>query len=775
MITGEGRQQVSIVLRSTSLALVAFMLGLCRPSFVRAEVHVDLGASDVAEGLVHPQFADGNTIPVTAGGRDCRRNVDPGPGYPKDLFFYFTVDDAWAYQGSRPVVYVTIIYYDAGSGAIQLEYDSSDFSSPPLNGAYKFGGSVAITGTNTWKQHTFQVTDAWFGNRQQMGVVNGDFRIRKDSGFLYLDVVRASVENPWQGPMIGLNRTTIDQTIHCGEAPADDVLAVKNTGVGELHYAIEVDQPWLTVHPHVGVSAGEEASIALSYGDGDGLRPWWPHVATVTVYASDGNVGNPPQTITVTLFVETAAADFDGDCDVDQSDFGHLQACLGDPCLPPTGPGCVDCDLNGDGCCDALDVAALRERMTGASTYEVPPAGDLSQYIFFNKSPTAVGPMAWNQVFPATFTAASCEAIVQTVGTRGNDRLRIGVHFPFSILETPVATLAQSLQNLLNASVAADLPVLITLDGQNWWENRPDLWNWWDPNLPGFNLNNRHNVEWTGWSPDSAVKIGWRNWGQQLRVRPAPNIASPVLLAEHWARYDVLVPIVREWYRALPPNRKYLFGGLKVGWEASINVNAYYHHNGNDYLEQWPSDPSNDPSGALHNPLQGWTWGLPPLGYAAVSTSGIKQSGTLTKEDIEQVVHQYLERLSEAAYRRGIPRHLIFTHQGGTYAPWYNHLSFKPAMNDYSIPGWSFYSHDPAFNGSLGSDLDSAGRRQWAASEWWRGATDQAGWRQRFQATLGFKECRLICVYNWEDFRDLPAAHAAVRDLVALAGQRVQP
>jgi len=392
-------------------------------------------------------------------------------------------------------------------------------------------------------------------------------------------------------------------------------------------------------------------------------------------------------------------------------------------------------------------------------------AGELPQYIFFNKSPTAGGPMAWRQDRPESFTPASCREIVDTIGTRGNERLRIGVHFPFSILETNPGTLAKSIRQLLAAADAADVPVLITLDGQNWWESRSDLWNWWDPDTPGFDPRNRLNVEWTGWGPRHAVKIGWRNWGKQMRVRPAPNIASPRFLAEHWKAYDVLVPLIASWYRRLPPDRKYLFGGLKVGWEASINVNAYYHRDGNRIFEQSPKDPSRDPT--AHNAKHGWTFGVAPLGYAAVSTAGIKRSGQLAKEDIEGVVHAYLERLSREARRRGIPRHMIFTHQGGTYAPWDKHLSFKPAINAWAIPGWSFYSHDPAACGSLAADLQAAGRRQWAASEWWRGAADQTGWRERFEATLTFKRCRLVCVYNWGPFRQPAPAHAAIRDLVS--------
>jgi len=399
--------------------------------------------------------------------------------------------------------------------------------------------------------------------------------------------------------------------------------------------------------------------------------------------------------------------------------------------------------------------------------------GELPQYIFFNKSPTHPDAMRWTEKDPNTFTPASCEEIARLIGTRGNDHLRVGVSYPFSILEYPPSQLAQCITRLLNSARSADVPVLITLDGQNWWESRSDLWNWWDPNLPGFNPANRTNVEWTDWSPRHAVKIGWRNWGHQVRVRPAPNLASPRFLAEHWKAYDLLVPLIARWYRELPKDRKYLFGGLKVGWEASINVNAYYYPDGNRIFEQSPKDAAKDPTD--HERAMGWKSGRPTLGYAAISTERIRTSGTPTIEDFEKVVHRYLERLSEAAVKRGIPRHLVFTHQGCTYAPWDKHLSFKPAMNDYSIPGWSFYSHDPAECGSLSADLDAAGRTQWAASEWWRGAETAEQWRKRFEAGLRFKSCRFICVYNWESFKKYPEALHAVRELVEQPHTRPAP
>jgi hypothetical protein len=143
----------------------------------------------------------------------------------------------------------------------------------------------------------------------------------------------------------------------------------------------------------------------------------------------------------------------------------------------------------------------------------------------------------------------------------------------------------------MKLSQQANVPILINLDGVNWWEGRPDLWNWWDADKPGYNPDNRRNVEWTGWDESQAVKICWRNWGSQLRVLPAPNLASPAVLSAHVSALQRLVPRIAKWYGDLPANRKYLLGGIKIGHETSIGVNAYHYKDGNRYLEQKPYDP----------------------------------------------------------------------------------------------------------------------------------------------------------------------------------------
>lgn len=141
-------------------------------------VSVDLGTTDVINGLRRPspEPSDGDTVVVTQGGRNCRRSSVP----PGDKYVYLRVDDSFAFAGSRPSVDVQVTYYDNAVGFIRLEYDSTA-------GAYTNGAQVAMTGTNTWKTYTWQLTNAYFGNRQNG---SSDFRIlRSDGQQLYVDTV----------------------------------------------------------------------------------------------------------------------------------------------------------------------------------------------------------------------------------------------------------------------------------------------------------------------------------------------------------------------------------------------------------------------------------------------------------------------------------------------------------------------------------------------------------------------------------------------------------
>ena len=141
-------------------------------------VQIDLG-EDIEAGILHPSAGDGNTSVASISGRLARTNTDP----PSDRYFYFSVSDAFAFEGNRADVFITVDYFDGSSGSLSLQYDSSE-------GAFKAADSVVLTGAQTWKSHTFHVTDAFFGNRQNSGA---DFRFFGAVGQTsYLDVVRVT-------------------------------------------------------------------------------------------------------------------------------------------------------------------------------------------------------------------------------------------------------------------------------------------------------------------------------------------------------------------------------------------------------------------------------------------------------------------------------------------------------------------------------------------------------------------------------------------------------
>jgi hypothetical protein len=132
------------------------------------ETTIDLGRQGSGAKMSHIQVPDGDTVEATAGGLPCRRNQRQY----EDIYFYFKLDDKFAYKGNHPDLDITVQYYDTKYSRLTLQYDS-------INGEYKEGQSVALGNSNTWKTKTYHVTDGYFGNRQNNGA---DFRIALTPG-----------------------------------------------------------------------------------------------------------------------------------------------------------------------------------------------------------------------------------------------------------------------------------------------------------------------------------------------------------------------------------------------------------------------------------------------------------------------------------------------------------------------------------------------------------------------------------------------------------------
>jgi hypothetical protein len=329
---------------------------------------------------------------------------------------------------------------------------------------------------------------------------------------------------------------------------------------------------------------------------------------------------------------------------------------------------------------------------------------------------------------------------------------RVGIGVIISYLRDPPPECLAFLQRVLALCRQHELAVIVQLDGEQWWQDRPDLWNWWDQERSGYDPKNAENVEWSGWSSADALKIAWRNWDRQWRVLPPPNLMSKEYRAAcHAAMAPLLSEIIR-WRDSLPEEQRWMFVGVKVGWESAIGMGSHYYPNGNALVDQ---DSENDPQREIQPQILPGR-GFQPIGYAAVSTAGLATEGELKEEHLAEVVRRHLTDLSKVAYDAGLAREEIFTHSGGWKE---GELLYRAGLNQYSCPGWSFYRHarDPSRDKTAMAALANSNARYWAAVEWLPvGARTADDWSSALYTTLSISRCRYVCIYNWAHIEASP-------------------
>ena len=325
--------------------------------------------------------------------------------------------------------------------------------------------------------------------------------------------------------------------------------------------------------------------------------------------------------------------------------------------------------------------------------------------------------------------------------SKGKD-VAVGRAFIIYCFERDPALMREYMSKHLENSLKYEIPILVQLDPITFMTSRPDLWNWWDASAPGYDPDNKNNVEWTSWSPDDAVKIGWLNWGQQIRLNPMPNLMSPVYRQAVRDQMTELILMVKDWYDKLPDNKKYLLGGIKVTGEMAIGVNNWYYPNGNDYVNQ-PAE--NDPQTGI-NMYDVPSRGVQTIGYAALKTGGFKTEGEITGEDIAMLAQKHSEYVSKLCSDLGFPRDLIFAHAGGCGD------DLKACINSYASPAWSFYLQDaanPAGFTEVLAILETSDASYFGVAEWSIGNnTDPSAWTNSIGEALAIPRCRYLSVYN---------------------------
>lgn len=355
--------------------------------------------------------------------------------------------------------------------------------------------------------------------------------------------------------------------------------------------------------------------------------------------------------------------------------------------------------------------------------------------------------------YPSSFSQQTITNMLQALNqTRGSRKRVLAFSFDFwSLYDADIPTMINSTDALLQLVTDNDLPLSISIDATQWWQFRPDLFNWWNSSLPTFNPLNKYNVEWFGWSPDNATSVSWRNWGSQFRMpSPAPNFASP---AYQRAAAESMMPIASRialWYRQLPPNKKYLLGYIRCVQELWIGTNYFYYPGGN-YPNGTPGwDPAHDPTGGLPNTTQ--------LGYAAICTSGLACNGTITTAQLDTIVSSLITFTGQVLLDAGIPRSRIMSHTGFFNDPPTDTLVFNSAaaaVTTMAAPGWSLYNQatlNMSNNIGVPEALESIANTPWGAPEFnpYLGSNGTLeGWTAAFLNTFSYKNNRLLVLQNW--------------------------
>lgn len=360
------------------------------------------------------------------------------------------------------------------------------------------------------------------------------------------------------------------------------------------------------------------------------------------------------------------------------------------------------------------------------------------------------------------------------VGTNTNDRIiKLAVQFSIPYLDLSDEQAQQDIFNLTRIAERENMPLQIKLDGFSYWETHPELWNWWDPSKPGYNPDNKKNVEWTDWSPDSAIKISWRNWNQQVRVAPHPNLGSPQYISLKKKGLNKILPIIMKWYNSLPAEKKYLLAGVVFDNELAIGINHYYYPKGNDYVNR----PANQDPVTFFDWFKGPSFGKQQLGYASVSSFGIKNSGQLTPADLNQAINKHAQVLAQIANDNGVPPQKAFIHgEFNTGENPNSGFSFSDMITSSASPGWTFYqtpfqtrSGNIDQAPGLAEAIDTNPTRVWEVSEWYPSGDQAAsldGWRTAINTILNFKSPKALTIYNWEKLIQDPNGLQAVKEII---------
>ncbi len=329
---------------------------------------------------------------------------------------------------------------------------------------------------------------------------------------------------------------------------------------------------------------------------------------------------------------------------------------------------------------------------------------------------------------------------------------------------------AIKMRRILEVAEEENLPVFLPLNGFQWWDELPELYNWWDSDgthtpdiffdrqktpdfkerfIKGYNPDNKWNVEWQSYT--QPMNLNWRNWGGGgFRLAPPPNLVqnyhAPLTYRQvQRGRYEILLKVLSqklsEWEKK---GKLELFAGITIGTEVSLNASAT------------PKDE------------------FEPYGYRGIQDivcpennlncgAQLELSSSKVEMTRQEVVAEYLNDLSRIAVNLGIPKQRIYTHV------WSEAVEGEPRHSDYAHAAWNYYSRPgislygyadrPFALPDWSKTIRGAGFTSWGAVEYSVPKDSPAKGVQALQAVLDSEvaPAKVVTMYNWSEHKDTAA------------------
>ncbi|OGZ06558.1 MAG: hypothetical protein A3C93_06090 [Candidatus Lloydbacteria bacterium RIFCSPHIGHO2_02_FULL_54_17] len=240
------------------------------------------------------------------------------------------------------------------------------------------------------------------------------------------------------------------------------------------------------------------------------------------------------------------------------------------------------------------------------------------------------------------------------------------------------------------------------------WDSRPDLWNWFDPNQPGYNLQNKKNVEWTDWE-GTPVKA---RYSLQIGTKTKPHMCyNSTQIKSEITRIvsAILAPAIKDGINDLKKNEKeHLFAGLTLTDELSLDDYSVIDQIDKKMGEQM----SRDGAAKIR------------LGYCALTNAGYSKSNPPKdySDALAKINQEFAAYWGKQFVDAEISMNKLYGHvAAGASGPilQYTNAPIWTAFNDYSRPGWSTYTEGPItdnFN-ALYQPLKERGSPHWAGTE----------------------------------------------------------